>query len=42
MEAEKDLLEAIARAKTKPEKQELQKQLDEIRAMRRDLDKSMR
>jgi len=42
MEAEKDLLEAIARAKTKPEKQELQKQLDELRAMRRDLDKSLR
>lgn len=42
MEAEKDLIEAIARAKTKPEKEELQKQLDQIRAMRRDLDKSLR
>jgi hypothetical protein len=42
MEAEKDILEAIARARTKEEKQELQKQLDQIRAFRRDLDKSLR
>lgn len=42
MEAEKDIIEAIARAKTKDEKQELQKQLDQLRAMRRDLDKSLR
>ena len=42
MEAEKDVIEAIARAKTKKEKEELQKQLDELRAMRRELDKSLR
>lgn len=42
MEAEKDIIEAIARARTKEEKQELQKQLDQIRAFRRDLDKSLR
>jgi hypothetical protein len=38
MEFEKDLREAIARAKTKKEKDELQKQLEDIRAMRRSLD----
>jgi hypothetical protein len=42
MEAEKDLMEAIAHAKTKKEKEELQKQLDELKAMRRELDKSLR
>jgi hypothetical protein len=42
MEAEKDILEAMKRARTKEEKQELQKQLDQIRAFRRDLDKSLR
>jgi hypothetical protein len=42
MEDEKDLLEAIAFAKTKEEKQELQKQLDELRALRRDLEKSLK
>ena len=42
MEAEKDLLEAIARAKTKDEKAKLQKQLDEVRAFRRELDKTLR
>jgi hypothetical protein len=42
MEAEKDLIEAIAHAKTKAEKQELQKQLDELKAVRRDLEKSLR
>ncbi|MGH7944539.1 MAG: hypothetical protein ACREH8_19085 [Opitutaceae bacterium] len=42
MEAEKDLIEAIARAKTKAGKQELQKQLDELKAFRRELDKSLR
>lgn len=42
MEAEKDLIEAIAHAKTKEEKAMLQKQLDELRTMRRNLDKSMR
>jgi hypothetical protein len=42
MEVEKDLIEAIAYAKTKEEKQELQQQLDEIKTMRRQLDKSLR
>ena len=42
MEAEKDLIEAIAHAKTKEEKQELQKQLDELKTMRRQLDQSLR
>ena len=42
MEAEKDVMEAMARAKTKKERDELQKQLDELRAMRRELDKSLR
>jgi hypothetical protein len=42
MEAEKDIMEAIARAKTKEEKAELQKQLDEIKTFRRELDKSLR
>ncbi|PAW66295.1 MAG: hypothetical protein B9S34_08395 [Opitutia bacterium Tous-C1TDCM] len=42
MEAEKDLIEAIAHAKTKEEKAMLQKQLDELRTLRRNLDKSMR
>ena len=42
MEAEKDLIEAIAHAKTKAEKQELQKQLDELKAVRRELEKSLR
>lgn len=42
MEAEKDIMEAMARAKTKKERDELQKQLDELRAMRRELDKALR
>lgn len=42
MEAEKDLIEAIAFAKTKEEKAGLQKQLNELKAMRRELDRSMR
>jgi len=42
MEAEKDIIEAIARARTKEEKAELQKQLDEIRSFRRELDKTLR
>jgi hypothetical protein len=40
MEFEKELREMIARAKTKKEKAELTKQLDDIRAMRRELDRS--
>jgi hypothetical protein len=42
MEDEKDLLVAIAQAKTKAEKAELQKQLDELRAERRELERTMR
>jgi hypothetical protein len=42
MEAEKDLMEAIARAGTKAEKDELQKQLNEMKAMRRDLERALR
>ncbi len=42
MESERDLIEAIARAKTKEEKQDLQKQLDEIKATRRELEKLRR
>jgi len=42
MEAEKDIIEAMARARTKPERAELQKQLDEIRGFRRELDKTLR
>lgn len=42
MEVEKDLLQAIAVANTKAEKAELQKQLDQIRAVRRDLEKTLR
>jgi hypothetical protein len=42
MEAEKDIIEAIARAKTKKEKEDLQKQLDQLRAVRRELEKSLR
>jgi hypothetical protein len=42
MEAERDILEAMKRARTKEEKQELQKQLDELRATRRELEKSLR
>jgi hypothetical protein len=42
MEDEKDLLEAIAQAKTKEEKTQLQKQLDALRAERRELEKAMR
>ena len=42
MEAEKDILEAMKRARTKEEKQALQKQLDELKATRRELEKSLR
>ncbi len=42
MEAERDLMEEIAHAKTKEEKQELQSQLDDLKAIRRDLEKTMR
>jgi hypothetical protein len=39
MEFEKDLTEAMARAKTKEEKAALKKQIDDIREMRRNLEK---
>jgi len=39
---ESDLIEAIAHAKTKEEKAQLQKDLDELRAYRRDLEKSLK
>ncbi len=42
MQDESDLIEAIAHAKTKDERAELQKQLEELRAFRRDLEKNMR
>lgn len=42
MEDEKDLIEAIAHAKTKEEKAELQKQLDFVRQERRELEQSLR
>jgi hypothetical protein len=42
LEAEKDMIEAIAQATTKAGKQELQKQLDELRAVRRELEKTLR
>ena len=41
MEEEKEVIEAIAHAKTKEEKAELQKQLDQLKALRRDLEKSL-
>lgn len=42
MESERDILEAIAYAKTKAEKDELRKELDQIRALRRDLEAAAR
>ncbi|MEY4939482.1 MAG: hypothetical protein RIQ93_1217 [Verrucomicrobiota bacterium] len=42
MEMERDMIEAMGRARTKEEKQELQKQLDETRATRRQLEKLRR
>ena len=42
MQDEKDILEEMKLAKTKEEKAELQKELDEIKAMRRDLEKNLR
>lgn len=42
MEDEKDLIEAIAHAKTKEEKKELKKQLQILRQFRREMDKSLR
>ncbi len=42
MESEKDLLEAMKLAKTKAEREELQKAIDDMRAMRRELEKAER
>jgi len=42
MEDEKDILEAMAHAKTKAEKAELQKELDALRAERREIEQAMR
>ncbi|MEO7599288.1 MAG: hypothetical protein ABIV50_10175 [Opitutus sp.] len=42
MEEERDMIEAIAQAPTKEEKEELQKTLDSMKAMRRELEKSLR
>lgn len=42
MEDEKDLIEAIARAKTKEDKQSLQKQLAELRKVRRELERALK
>lgn len=42
LEAEKDILEAMKLAKTKEEKAALQKQLDDLRAVRRELEKTLR
>jgi hypothetical protein len=42
MEAESDLIKAIAETKTKEEKAELEKQLDHLKTYRRELEKSLR
>jgi small-conductance mechanosensitive channel len=42
LEAEKDLLDEIARAPTKAERDELQKQLNELKTMRRELERAPR
>jgi hypothetical protein len=42
MEEERELIEAISQAQSKEEKEELQKTLDAMRAMRRDLEASLR
>jgi hypothetical protein len=42
LKEESDLLEAIAHTKDKKEKAELQKELDELRAYRRELEKNQR
>ena len=41
MEEERDMIEAIAQATSKEEKEELQKTLDSMREMRRELEKSL-
>jgi outer membrane biosynthesis protein TonB len=42
MEEERDILEEMKLAKTKEDKAELQKELDEVRILRRDLEKNLR
>lgn len=42
MESERDILEAIAYAKTKEKKDELRKELEQIRSLRRDLESALR
>ncbi|MBC7367639.1 MAG: hypothetical protein H7343_12660 [Undibacterium sp.] len=42
MESERDIMEAIAYAKTKEQKDALRKELNEIKALRRDLETSLR
>jgi hypothetical protein len=42
MEDEKDIIEAIRNAKTKEEKAELKKQLEDLKTMRRELEKSLK
>jgi hypothetical protein len=42
MEEEKEMIEAIAHAKTKADKDALQKELDEMRGLRRELEKTLR
>ena len=42
MEAEKDILEAMKTARTKEERAVLQKQLDELKTVRRELEKTLR
>jgi len=42
LKEEGDLLEAIAHTKDKKEKAELQKELDELRTYRRELEKTQR
>jgi hypothetical protein len=42
MEEEKDLIEAINQAKTKEEKAELRKQLEDLKKVRRELEKSLK
>jgi hypothetical protein len=42
MESERDIMEAIAYAKTKEEKDALRKELNELKALRRDLESALR
>ena len=42
MEEERDMLEAISQATTKEEKEELQRTLDSMKAMRRELERALR